>query len=336
MFASIRILALGVAVLAMAGCSQADTPVSDYGKVSGPYTAGNLSVFFIQGEASSMPGGLLTLAEALELGKIEVIETGSVGELAARNLGDEPIFIQAGDIVKGGRQDRTLQYDLILEPGEEAVPLKSFCVEQGRWSARSGEQADRFAVSLSTLSSKDLKLAAKLRSSQTEVWEQVAEMQSDLSQSLGAPVADDMSPTSLQLALENDALQQDIAEGVAEFTADMKRLRDVVGFAFAVNGEINSADIYGSSDLFAKMWPKLIKAALTEAVSNDDGSGSHREITSEEIAVWLSSADSGEATIQRLEDRMQLKVIESGNDVVFDFGSTVGSGGLIHKNVIHK
>ena len=50
----------------------------------------------------------LTLDEALGNGSVKVVETGEVNELKIENTGGEPVFIQSGDIVKGGRQDRTL------------------------------------------------------------------------------------------------------------------------------------------------------------------------------------------------------------------------------------
>src|SRR5262245_51576810 len=94
--------------------------------------------------------------------KIIVHETGSVNELTIENVSPrDDAFIQAGDIVKGGRQDRTLAYDLILGPKSGKVPIPSFCVEQGRWSRRGREDDGRFHASSDQLVTKELKLAAK-------------------------------------------------------------------------------------------------------------------------------------------------------------------------------
>jgi hypothetical protein len=62
-----------------------------------------------------------------------------VNELIVENLSDEEVYIQSGDIVKGGRQDRTLGYDLIVPKKSGKVKITSFCVEHGRWSARGRE-----------------------------------------------------------------------------------------------------------------------------------------------------------------------------------------------------
>src|SRR5688500_14711739 len=99
--------------------------------ISGPYTHENLTVFLIHGEDRSKGRKLLTLAEALAQKKVIVHETGTVGELAIENKSNEEVFVQAGDIVKGGQQDRTLSLDVVLPPKSGKIPVASFCVERG-------------------------------------------------------------------------------------------------------------------------------------------------------------------------------------------------------------
>ena len=47
----------------------------------------------------------------------------------------------------------------------------------------------------------------------------------------------------------------------------MDRSNDVIGFAFAINNELNSADVYSSNGLFKRFWPRLLKTAAIEAVA---------------------------------------------------------------------
>ena len=69
--------------------------------ISGPYVHGNLAVYLIHG-GDKLPGvTFLTLDEGLASKKVVVHETGSVAQLAIENLGKVPVFIQAGEIVKG-------------------------------------------------------------------------------------------------------------------------------------------------------------------------------------------------------------------------------------------
>ena len=117
------------------GGAHAET--SDDYRLSGPAVHGNLAIYFVHGQSRSGPIPL-TLAEALAKKTIEVREIGEVNELQVENKGAEEIFIQAGDIVKGGQQDRVLSVSLVLKPHSGPLKIASFCVEQGRWSARGG------------------------------------------------------------------------------------------------------------------------------------------------------------------------------------------------------
>ena len=92
-------------------------------------------------------------------GLIKVVETGSVSRLMVRNLGDREVFIQSGDIVKGGKQDRVLVASLIVPPKSGYIPIGAFCVEQGRWARRGMEKVSEFSVSASRLPSRAGKIA---------------------------------------------------------------------------------------------------------------------------------------------------------------------------------
>ena len=259
------------------GAAQAET-VDGY-RLSGPVVHGNLAIYFVHGESRSGPVPL-TLAEALDKKTVEVREIGQVNELTIENKGNEEIFIQAGDIVKGGQQDRVLAVSLLLKPHSGALSITSFCVEQGRWSARGSEAVDKFSSANAALPSRSAKLdlagapastaaapeGASVGKRQQEIWKTVSEIQGKLTSNLGAPVAAPRSRTSLQLALENGGLERAQADYVQALQPLGEKDDDIVGYVFAINGKINSADIYPSNGLFRKMWPKLLRASVTEAL----------------------------------------------------------------------
>src|SRR5262245_28647339 len=110
--------------------------------VSHPYICDNLAIFLIRGE-EKLPGVLLlTLQEALEQKKLVVHETGNVNELAIENLSFDEVYVQAGDIVKGGLQDRVFAYDVIVPAHSGKIPIGAFCVERGRWRQRKAETGE--------------------------------------------------------------------------------------------------------------------------------------------------------------------------------------------------
>ncbi len=65
----------------------------------------------------------MPLARALAQKKVIVRETGSVSKLTIENLSDEEVYVQAGEIVKGGQQDRVLSMDLVLPPKSGRVDV---------------------------------------------------------------------------------------------------------------------------------------------------------------------------------------------------------------------
>jgi hypothetical protein len=235
-------------------------------RVSGPYTHENLNVYLVHGSGPTASRRLLTLDEAVTAGKVVVRETGNVGQLTIENVSSSEVFVQAGEIVKGGRQDRVLGTDLLLPARSGPVPIASHCVEQGRWQRRGDEPVDRFTASRLALSDKELKIANH-SGSQGDVWSNVAKVQRQLQTNLGADVRAARSTSSLQLTLEDGRVRAK-AQGYERALAGLIEAHpDAIGYAFAIGGELNSAEVYASRRLFAALWPKLLRASATEAVA---------------------------------------------------------------------
>src|SRR5438132_1968924 len=238
----------------------------DY-RLEGPFTQGNLTVFLIHGKDRIKGQTFITLQEALVQRKVIVRETRSVNELSIENISREEVYVQSGDIVKGGQQDRMMAVDLILPPHSGRIPISAFCVENGRWSKRGSEEVTVFNSSANVIAGRELKLAAKNAESQGEVWRQVAVAQDKLSANTGTRVNGAASPTSFQLALENKEVQKTSDSYFKALNGIINGKPDVIGYVFAINGKINSADIYASNALFRKLWPKLLKSSAIEAVA---------------------------------------------------------------------
>jgi hypothetical protein len=134
------------ALVVMAACAatfsfqslSAQTQRAGEFRITGPYTHENLSVFLIHGSTRAAKT-LLTLEEAVAQRKVVVYETRNVNELSIENVSNEDVFIQSGEIVKGGAQDRTLKDDFILPTKSGRVNISAFCVEHGRWTRRGNE-----------------------------------------------------------------------------------------------------------------------------------------------------------------------------------------------------
>jgi len=279
-----------------------------------PVSYRNLSVFLITGEDSLGQTPMLTLQEALEQKKALVKETGQVGNLLITNKSDgQYIFIQAGDIVRGGKQDRTLQHDLIIPPLAKDMPLHSFCVEQGRWRQRADEPLAEFGSADNALASNRLKIAAKVYGSQSMVWENVDVFQRSLTARLDKPVRSSLSQSSLELTLEDDDLKQAL-QPYLDILKPLGSLRqDLVGVAFALNGQITSVDIYASQGIFLKLWPKLLKAAASEALTKTEKDAKYTIPTSQALQYLLVGLEKTKAQPQHLND-ITTQVVRRGAD----------------------
>ena len=234
-------------------------------RVAAPMSHENLSVYFVYATDSMPDAKVMSLSEALERDLAIVHETSNVNVLAVENRSpDHELFVQSGDIVKGGKQDRMAATDMLLPPMSGAVAMPAHCVEQGRWTGRGAEDAHKFKSSLRCAVGNEMKLANYSRQ-QGAVWQTVSDNQNKLNTTLQTTVNAAASPTSFQLTLEAPVIEAKVAEYEAALMAGADR-DGVVGVVFVVNGQVTGAEVYGSSALFRKAWPKLLNAAAVEAV----------------------------------------------------------------------
>jgi len=352
-------------------------------KITAPQTHENLTIFLVRGRSAEGPIPA-TLEEALAKGTVVVHETGNVRELKIENTGGEPVFIQFGDLVKGGQQDRVLTTSLLIPPRSGKIAIGAYCVEQGRWNSRGLEDATKFSESNAQLFSRKAKVAiarapvagseprptlpaerrswrdglsaeplinqvrpeaqpsapdaqrilqerrTRSPSGQGEVWESVSSAQNLLAARLAAPVASDKSKTSLQLTLENERLKKAQETFVAALEPKATD-DDVVGVVIAINGRVASADIYPSNGLFRKMWPKLVRAAATEALANPANEASQPPAIAD-AEKFLAAAESSEARTRALADIAQHETRESAD--VLQVEARTAEGRWIHRNFL--
>jgi len=282
-------------------------PSADY-RLSGPYAYDNLTVFLVHGPETLDGSSFLTLQEALEQKKAVVHETEDVNQLTIENLSrDQDVYVQSGDVVKGGKQDRTLPYDAVVGPKSGKVPIDSFCVESGRWSKRGDEEAVAFAYSPSNVgnvkSVKQSLSAGPGKSSQGEVWQSVAQTQERLSKKLGESVQADESKSSLQLTLEKPKVRGAIAPYVSALGALPENKGDVIGFVVVVNGRIHSADVFASRALFRKLYPRLLEGSAIEAFIESESGKTFPAVSEKDVRAFLAEVESLEPTDEATTER---------------------------------
>jgi hypothetical protein len=312
----ISIAFLGIFVFVI---SESASCAEDY-KISGPFAHENLAVYFVHGPSQADPVPK-TLREAADNNLIGVTETRKVNQLIVENRGDTEIFLQAGEVVKGGDQDRVVGVSAILPPHSGPTPIVAFCIERGRWSARAGENHDTLsaggrsvppgtakqflsgaisayfgaliaanpggaptdpsqttnAPQVSAAEARSTKqalerLSAEVSQAQAQTWSEADRMQVELSRRLRASVSNPRSPTSLALTLDDKHLQAAEDGFVTALQSHGMEDNDVIGYVLAVDGRIDSAQIYSSNELFRKMWAQSLRAGADEAIAADHSS----------------------------------------------------------------
>jgi hypothetical protein len=350
--AFVHLVASSLASLSFAASACAD----DGTRVSGPIVHDNLAIYFVHG-APSRGAVPLTLQEALAKGTVKVREIGSVNELTIENTGADEVFVQAGDIVKGGRQDRVLSVDLLLPPRSKRVSIAAFCVESGRWTARGGEDGSHFSSAAATMPSHEAKEAmrnymaelplvgmmldpgssyagsATTGERQQEVWSAVSKTQDKLSRSVGAPVAAAASPSSLQLSLENDKLREAQGAYIGALQGAGEADADIVGYVFAINGKIDSGDVYTSNGLFRKMWSKLLAANVTQAIGAKDAAGAAAPSV-QEVEAFLAKASTGAKAERAVNADVHLAIFDGDASSYAETRRSDGS--WVHRNYLAK
>lgn len=300
--------------------------------VTGPFTHANLSIYLIHGGDTLKGQQVMPLQSALEQNLVVVHE----GALAIDNFAAVPVFIQAGDIVKGGSQDRVLPSDHLVAIGRNRLPLTVFCVEAGRSGPRGQELSTSFQSAAEQLPGKRLNLAARYRRSQLEVWNGVGEVQQALARSVGGSVQSPQSRTSLQLTLENELVQRSIQNYLDELAPVPGRDKDVIGVAVAVNNQIQSADIYASSALFRELWPKLLKANAIAALTERQGGALAAPPTAAAVQKFMKRAEQGEDCQHEVADDTRVLRQEAAQSLLFETCDPARDNLVLHRSFLAK
>ena len=179
-----------------------------------PVAVANLAVYLLQlprGRAKSRkqstapaPVEFTSLESARAIGEVVLSETGATERVRLVNHSDRDLFIQAGEVLRGGDQDRAVAGDLIIpaprhEPESQLVPV--FCAEPERSVPMRGWTPDLFTLFDQTCPGRKLKKELRL-GTQEGVWREIAAMRDVLADLLSRGNTRDTPPYSLWTLIE--------------------------------------------------------------------------------------------------------------------------------------
>jgi hypothetical protein len=281
--------------------------------VGAPLSHENLSVFILEDTAARSPGEWITLEEGLKSGKVRVSETpqAQVAELLIENRSTQTCFVQAGDVVKGGQQDRAIATDLVVPPRSGKLPVPSFCVESGRWS---GGGASPFGTTTGLAAGAALRAAIQKDKDQQKVWKAVEEAKRKL-------VEANSLRASSSTSLNEQVLDRKVQERLAGFMKALGKACDgkekAVGLVTAVNGRLSGADLYADPGLFRKLYPRLLASAALEAISVP--SREPKALTAADVLKFLAAADrakpAGAASVREGARTLQFRTMHGGMEL---------------------
>lgn len=237
-----------------------------------------------------------------------------VNRLVLVNNSKHPLILLAGEVVTGGKQDRVVGKDRIVPSESDPVDLSVFCVEHGRWT----ETSAKFDTHASVMLQPSVRMKAMADQDQQKVWDAVGNSRQAMAAAVPAKplgtgggigagtgasstvevetyassVRELNSTTSYAKARDNAAVKQQV-DSIVEpmrksYESVIKQLRNqnAVGVVVAVKGRIVWADMFASSALLDKYWPKLLDSYATEAMT---AGGSRAEASITQAQAFLDN-----------------------------------------------
>jgi len=296
--------------------------------VAGPFAHKNLAIYILRPDAdhrllAAGEPAYITLAEGIKSGLVVITEDpkARVRRLLVTNKSNKRLFLQAGELIRGGKQDRTLQTSLVIPPKTVDAPVPSFCVEQGRWSG-----GKRFAPTGFLVPNRGVRVAIQ-SGSQERVWSGVGKYKSRAQAAMRrAGASPGRSKTS--------SVNEELADGkfgklIEEYVAALKDVAGKfdfpVGMAYAVDGRISTVEIYHTTGLFRKLLPTLLRSAAAEAAASYDRRKRVVHPSSTDVSNFVAGAWDGKTRKERLG---------LGNVYVRIFGSRTLVGQLFYKDAL--
>ncbi|HET6428406.1 MAG TPA: DUF6569 family protein [Phycisphaerae bacterium] len=226
------------------------TEYLDRANIHPPVRVGRLTVFPVVLTDSHRLGDVLTMDQALRRGVlvIEELESAQVGRARFVNKSSrQMIFLMAGEVVTGGRQNRTLTTDALLAP-DSATILPMYCVQKGRWEGKADFGGHNYVAPQA------VRERAAQKAGQDETWAEVARANRRLgSATASEDLAEAMaSPENLR---QLDELRKRITPRLPE---------GCVGVVVSDGGRIVGADLFNDPDLFAAMRDKVLNSYLSQ------------------------------------------------------------------------
>jgi hypothetical protein len=201
---------------------------------------------------------VISLSQAMKQGLATITERGSastenVHYLRINNHSDQTIFISSGEVVSGGRQDRIIAQDTLLEPNGRDQYVSAMCVEELRWS----EKERKFTYE--NFANPALRKVLDESKNQVLIWREITKQLDENK----IP-----SKSSAYLSRIADKKMMQLNDEYYNFFKEKFKNTDssIVGFVCMSGDKVIGSDIYASRDMFYNQLDPLLKGYCDQAV----------------------------------------------------------------------
>ncbi|MCU0444220.1 MAG: hypothetical protein MUE85_04825 [Microscillaceae bacterium] len=239
----------------------------DYSQASNEkYTFQNLRLYPIRAKEgfrreTTNLGYYVSLQDAISANKVLITESsrgGTVNNLLIRNLSEDTLYIMAGEILQGGKQDRVVARDMLIPPQSGRLNLPVYCVERGRWEYKGDSNDNKFKAYYG-VANEHLRDLIDHKKSQGDIWKEV----SKTNQRDGV-----QSYTDAYTAHINNRSFRDREQEYANFFLNLfKDETDVIGVIAVTGNQVIGCDMFVANRLFLREYPSLIYSYIDEALT---------------------------------------------------------------------
>ena len=262
----------------------------------------------------------VTLDEAISakiLDVAEIDEGGRVSSIKVVNKSDRFVFLMAGELLTGCKQDRVINVSIMV-PTKGELHIPATCVEAGRWSYRSRK--------FSSEGSSSHGLLRKMMSRQVAEHYKAHGMPGSDQAVVWAEVARKMAKTGS--CSPSGALQEmykGYASSLAEVLGKFPAPAGCHGAAFVIDGKIVGVDLFDKQSTLNKLWSKLIKSYAMDAL--EDPKNKPTLVQPEQISEWVKAAGTAK---QKWFDSPGV-----GHNVRIEGEELVGAALVVGENPVH-
>jgi len=201
---------------------------------------------------------VISLSQAMKQGIAVVSERGTASTenvhfLRINNHSDQIIYVSAGEILSGGRQDRMVAQDTLLEPNGRDQYVSAMCVEELRWS----EKEKKF--SYEGFANPDLRKVLTESKNQVLIWREISK-QLEENRVPNKSLSYLSKVTNKKMIQTNDEYYQ-------YFHSKFKAADStILGIVCMSGDKVIGSDIFASTDLFYNQLDPLLKGYCDQAV----------------------------------------------------------------------